>query len=84
MLYIILVHIKFVDLFMLCHIAKFHMFGSSVSLVPAIKLNAKYRLRGSCSSDHDEYYLLACDTAWSGKSVPNISEKCAASIFMVE
>jgi hypothetical protein len=60
------------------------MVGSSVLLVPAIKLNAKYRFHGSHSSDHDEYRLLACDTAWSGKSVPNISEKRTASVFMVE
>lgn len=58
MLYIIFVHIKFVDMFMICLIAKFHMPGSNGSVVTAIKLNAKYRFCGSHNGDHDEYTIF--------------------------
>jgi hypothetical protein len=65
-------------------ISKLHISGSKVSLVTAIKLKAICKCSGSHSGDHDECQLLACDAAWSGKSVPSISEKRTASIFMVE
>lgn len=45
-------------MFMMCLIAKFHMPGSSGSLVTAIKLNAKYRFCGSHNGDHDEYTIV--------------------------
>jgi hypothetical protein len=67
---IILVHMKFVYMFMVCLITKFHVSSSSGSLVIAIKPKTKYRFCGSHSGDNEEYYLLRCEATWSAKSVP--------------
>jgi hypothetical protein len=65
-------------------IPKLHISGSKVLLVTAIKLKSKCKCYGSHRGDRDECHILACDAAWSGKSIPSISEKRTDSIFMVE